>query len=152
LRRALPLTYLLVMLGLGALYFYLDSRSVDAHLARANQARVVGNEERIIQEYRAALKLEDNAHTHNLLGKELMIARRWDEALAEFRTAERMGEPDDELPYNIAWALMNLHRDREAAPEYERFLSGPLCTATPPDARCARVRELLAQATPASAP
>lgn len=143
LRRTLPLIYLSLMLGMGALYFYLDSKSVDAHLARANQARVRDQKERIIQEYREALKLEDDAHTHNLLGEELAVAHRWDEALAEFRTAERMGEPDDELPYSIAEALDNLQRYEEAAREYERFLTGPLCTMTPPDSRCAGVRERL---------
>lgn len=144
-RRTLPALYLIVMLSLGALYFYRDSRSVDAHLMRANQARLLDKRERVIQEYRAALKLEDDAHTHNLLGRELMAAERWDEALTELRAAERMGEPDDELPYNIAEALYNLNRLLEAAQEYEKFLGGPLCLETPPDVRCSGVRQRLAE-------
>jgi tetratricopeptide (TPR) repeat protein len=133
LRRTLPLAYLALMLSLGALYFYMDGRSVDAHLARANQARLQGPTERVIAEYRAALKLEDNAHTHNLLGKELLTANRLDEALAELRTAERMGEADEELPFNIATALDKSNRTDEAKAEYERFVEGAFC-AEPPDA------------------
>lgn len=140
-RRTLPLLYLMVMMSLGALYFYMDWKSVDAHLARANQARVSNQPERVIAEYRRALKLEDNAHTRNLLGRELIAARRWEEALAELQTAERMGERDDELPYNIAEALYNLNRRAEAKTEYERFLNGPLCQRNPPDNRCIASRE-----------
>jgi tetratricopeptide (TPR) repeat protein len=136
-RRTLPLAFLIAMLSLGALYFYMDSRSVDAHLARANQARVRSQREQVIAEYRAALKLEDDAHTHNLLGQEFAAALRWDEALSEFRLAERMGELDDELSYNIAITLEQLYRPGEAKPEYERFLNSSLCTEMPHDARCA---------------
>ena len=141
LRRTLPLAYLLVMLSLGALYFYMDWRSVDAHLARANQARVQGQSERIIEEYRAALKLEDDAHTHNLLAKEFWAAARYEEALAEFRAAERMGEDDEELYFNIGATLDKLNRTVEARPEYEKFLRGSLCAEIPHDARCVAVRE-----------
>ncbi len=151
-RRTLPLAYLVLMLAGGALYYYKDWMSVDAHLARANQARLTDDKERVIKEYREALKLEDNAHTHNLLGKDLAAASRWDEALAEFRTAQSMGEPDDELPYNIAEALDKLHRGREAASEYEIFLRSALCTQTMPDNRCPiaqqRLSELAKKKTP----
>jgi tetratricopeptide (TPR) repeat protein len=147
LRRTLPLVYLLVLLSLGALYFYMDSQSVDAHLARANQARVQGQRERVIAEYRAALALEDDAHTHNLLGQELAAARRFDEALAEFRAAARMGEMDDELSLNTGIALDQLNHTDEAKLEYERFLNGPLCKEMPHDARCTatlrRLNELI---------
>ncbi|HEY0323275.1 MAG TPA: hypothetical protein VGC66_20125 [Pyrinomonadaceae bacterium] len=151
LRRTLPFVYLMVMLSLGALYFYMDSRSVDAHLARANQARVQGQGERVIEEYRAALKLEDDAHTHNLLGQEFAAARRFDEALAEFRLAERMGEQDDELPFNIAVSLDQLNRAAEALPEYVRFLNGSLCLELPHDVRCAGARQRLAEITKSEA-
>lgn len=147
LRRVLPLGYLAVMLSLGALYFYMDSRSVDAHLMRANQARVRGQRERMIGEYRAALRLEEDAHVHNLLGKELQAARRFDEALAEFRAAERMGEADEELPFNIAVSLDGLERPDEALPEYRRFLSGPPCVEMPHDVRCVGASLRLAEMT-----
>jgi tetratricopeptide (TPR) repeat protein len=144
LRRALPLLYLVSMLGLAGLYFYMDWRSVDAHLARANQARVEGQRERVIAEYRAALQLEDDAHTHNLLGKELSAGQRYAEALAEFRTAERMGELDEELSFNIAVSLDQLNRQAEAKAEFERFLNGPLCREMAYDARCEGARQRLA--------
>ncbi|HEV7842992.1 MAG TPA: hypothetical protein VGO69_04805, partial [Pyrinomonadaceae bacterium] len=91
----------------------------------------------------AALALEDDAHTHNLLGQELAAARRFDEALVEFRVAERMGEMDDELPFNIAVSLDQLNRPAEAKPEYERFVNGSLCTEIPHDARCTSTRRRL---------
>ena len=140
LRRSLPLLYLSVMLGLGALYFYMDWRSPDAYHMRANQARVREQSEKVIAEYRAVLKLEDDAHTHNLLGKELQAAARFDEALAEFRTAERMGEADEELPLNIAQSLDELRRLDEAKTEYERFVKGPLCAEMAHDRRCVLAR------------
>jgi tetratricopeptide (TPR) repeat protein len=140
LRRSLPLIYLSVMLGLGALYFYMDWRSPDAYHMRANQARVREQREQVIAEYRAALKLEDDAHTHNLLGKELQAAGRYEEALAELRTAERMGEADEELPLNVAQSLDELKRLDEAKTEYERFLKGPLCDEMPHDRRCVLAR------------
>jgi tetratricopeptide (TPR) repeat protein len=145
LRRTLPLVYLLLMLSLGTLYFYMDSRGVETHLARANQARVQGQRERVIAEYRAALALEDDAHTHNLLGQELAAARRFDEALSEFRTAERMGEMDDELSLNTGIALDQLNHPGEAKLEYERFLNGSLCTELPHDARCTATRRRLTE-------
>ncbi|HYO92746.1 MAG TPA: hypothetical protein VEQ40_13980, partial [Pyrinomonadaceae bacterium] len=145
LRKTLPLIYLSVMLGLGALYFYMDRRSPDAYHMRANQARVREQREQVIAEYRAALKLEDDAHTHNLLGKELQAAGRDDEALAEFRTAERMGEADDELSLNIARSLDELGRFGDARPEYERFLNGPLCAEMPHDRLCAHARKRVAE-------
>jgi tetratricopeptide (TPR) repeat protein len=151
LRRTLPLLYLLVVLSLGGLYFYMDRRSADAHLMRANQARVREQREQVIEEYRAALKVEDDAHTHNLLGKEFQAARRFDEALREFRIAERMGEADEELPLNLGLTLEGLNRPAEAKPEYERFLKGPLCVEMPYDWRCraARVRLTEIAALPA---
>jgi tetratricopeptide (TPR) repeat protein len=146
LRRTLPLLYLLVMLMLGALYFYMDWQSVDAHLARANQARVREQREQVMAEYRAALRLEDDAHTHNLLAQELKVAGRPNEALAEFRTAQRMGEEDDELSYNIAMLLEELKRPMETRPEYERFANSALCAEVPHDVRCVaanvRLKEL----------
>lgn len=141
LRLSLPLAYLIVMLSLGALYFYLDSRSVETHLMHANQVRVEGRRESVIAEYRAALRLEDDAHTHNLLGRELAAAQRYSEALLEFRVAEQMGEVDEELSYNIAVSLERLDRAAEAKAEYEKFLSGSLCQGMPHDARCTVARQ-----------
>lgn len=145
LRRTLPTLYLATLLSLYALYFYTDSRNVESHLMRANQARVRGQTEQVIEEYRAALRVEDDAHTHNLLGKEYFAAMRYEEALKEFRTAERMGEIDEELSFNIAVSLDQLKRSREAVPEYERFLNDSLCREMPYDVRCEAARQRVAK-------
>jgi tetratricopeptide (TPR) repeat protein len=137
LRLLLPPLYLLAVLSFGALYYYQEAQSVDAHLARANRARLLDQHERAIDEYRAALKLEENAHTRNLLGVELVAANRLEEALAEFRAAERAGEADDDLPYRIANTLDALGRSSEAVPEYQKFLKTRRCTAEYPDPWCA---------------
>ncbi len=143
LRRTLPVLYLLAALSLGALLYYRDAEGVDAHLARANRARLLGQQDKIINEYRAALKLEEDAHTRNLLGVELMAAGRTEEALAEFRAAERAGEPDDELLYRIALTLDALNRSSEAVPEYQKFLGTRRCTESYPDPLCAAARARL---------
>ena len=133
----LPSLYTLSVLSLLALFFLHDYRSVDAHLARANQARLLNRREQTIREYRAALGLEDDAHTHNLLAEELAGAGLWDDALAEMRAAERGGEPDETIPYRIANLLDLLNRRKEATREYQNFLDTHLCTQSLPDPRCA---------------
>jgi tetratricopeptide (TPR) repeat protein len=140
LRFMLPLLYLLAVVSLGALFYYMDLQTIDAHLARANRARLLGQRDKTIREYRAALKLEDNAHTHNLLGIELAAGNQLEEALAEFRAAERENEPDDALFYRIATTLDALNRTSEAAPEYQKFLGTRLCTQSYPDPQCAAAR------------
>jgi tetratricopeptide (TPR) repeat protein len=139
-RILLPLVYTLLVLSLLALYFHHEYSSVDAHLARANQARLLNQRERTIGEYRAALRLEDDAHTHNLLATELAYAELWEDALSELRAAERGGEPDETIPYRIAYALDVLDRRAEAAREYQSFLHTHLCTQEFPDARCENAR------------
>jgi tetratricopeptide (TPR) repeat protein len=139
-RRTLPLVYLLAVLSLGAFLYYREAQSLDAHLARANHARLLGQREKTIREYRAALKLEENAHTRNLLGIELLTAGQLEEALAEFRAAQSGGEPDDELPYRIAVTLDALKRPDEAIPEYQKFLNTQRCASSYQDAQCAASR------------
>lgn len=140
LRFLLPSLYLLVVLLFGALFYYRDTQSIDAHLARANRTRLLGQRDKTIKEYRAALKLEENAHTRNLLGIELAAAGQLEEALTEFRTAEHAGEPDDELPYRIAATLEALKRPSEAVHAYQRFLNTRRCTDSYPDPQCAAAR------------
>lgn len=140
LRWTLPALYLLAVLSCGALYYYRDAQSIDAHLARANQARLVGRRDQTIREYRAALQLEENAHTRNLLGIELAAAGQLDAALAEFRAAERGGEPDDALPLRIANILDALNRTAEAVPEYQKFLGTRRCMDSYPDPQCAAAK------------
>lgn len=136
----LPPVYLSLVLSLLWLFLYRESQSVDAHLARANQARLLGQRERTIREYRTALRLEDDAHTHNLLAEELAGAGLWDEALAELRAAQNGGEPDEAIPYRIGTALDALKRRGEAAGAYSDFLKTGLCTQSLPDPRCLNAR------------
>ncbi|MDX6694224.1 MAG: Tetratricopeptide repeat [Blastocatellia bacterium] len=143
----LPFVYLLATLSTGALLYYRDAQSIDARLSRANRSRLLGQTDRTISEYRAALKLEENAHTRNLLGVELAAAGRLEEALAEFRAAERGNEPDDQLFYRIATTLDALNRTAEAVPEYQKFLSTLRCTQGYPDPQCEAARARIAQSS-----
>jgi tetratricopeptide (TPR) repeat protein len=136
-RLALPLVYALALLSTGALYFYRDYHSFEAHLARAANARLLNQRDATLREYRAALRLSDDAHTHKLLAVQLAEDGQTEAALAEFRAAERLGEPDALLPYRIAHALDALGRPGEADLEYQKFTQGSLCVHASPDARCA---------------
>ncbi len=92
-RLVLPLTYGLIVTASIATYFYRDSRTVDAHLARAARAKLIDDHETVIREYRRALALEDNPHTHKLLAIELANAGQLSEATSEFHLAQQGGEP-----------------------------------------------------------
>jgi tetratricopeptide (TPR) repeat protein len=144
-RHAPTLIYAATLTMLAALYFSHDYRSLDARLARASNARLNGQHERAAREYRAALQLRDDPHTHKLLGLELAALHQWLEALAEYRAAEQGGEPDDALPFHIAIALDALGRRDEAMAEYQKYLAGSSCQQALPDAHCQRVRTRLMQ-------
>jgi hypothetical protein len=139
-RALLPIVYLLAVLSTGAFLYYRDAQSIDARLARANRSRLLGQTGKTIEEYRAALKLEENAHTRNLLGIELLAAGQTEAALAEFRAAEQGNEPDDQLFYRIATTLDALNRPAEAAPEYQKFLATRRCGQSYPDPQCEAAR------------
>lgn len=139
LRRFLPAAYLMLLLAFGAVSYVRDYRSFDAHLSRATNARLVNDRARVVSEYRAALGLQDDPHTHLLLALELEDAHRLDEALAEFRAAERGGEPNPTVTLHTGTILDRLDRHDEATEEFRKFLSGPLCTQTPPDPLCAGI-------------
>ena len=139
-RIIVPAIYGAILLSLVGIYLYRDSHSIDAHLARASQAKVTNERERAIREYRSALMLEDNPHTHKLLGIELAEAGDWTEALSEFRTAERGGEPDEMLPFRIGQALDQVSQRSEALIQYEKFLGGLACVQSVPDTRCEAAR------------
>ncbi|HJT28439.1 MAG TPA: hypothetical protein VJ784_13590 [Pyrinomonadaceae bacterium] len=91
-RYSLPLLYAVIALSVIGAYFYFDSRSVDAHLARATRAKLVEDSTTAIREYREALKREDDPHTHKLLAIELANAGYLTEAIEEFKLAEQGGE------------------------------------------------------------
>ena len=134
---AMPLIYAALVLSLIGVYLYRDQYSVDAYLASAAQAKVSGERMGTIDAYRAALKLEDNAHTRKLLALELADAGEWTEALFQFREAEQDGESDDFLSFDIARMLELLNLPNQAAVEYQRFLTSRACTSPLPDDRCA---------------
>ena len=92
-RLLLPLAYGAVVIGAISLYFYFDRQSVDAHLAHATQAKLIDDHATAIREYRRALTLEDNPHTHKLLAIALANAGQLNEAVSEFRLAQQGGEP-----------------------------------------------------------
>lgn len=133
----MPLTYAALVLSLIAVHLYRDQHSVDARLASAAQAKLIGERMGTIDGYRAALELEDNAHTRKLLAVELANAGDWTEALYHFREAEQDGESDDSLSFNIATMLEALNLPNQAAVEYQRFLTTKACIQQLPDDRCA---------------
>ena len=92
-RFMLPFAYGAIVVAAIGFYFYRASQTVDAHLARAVQAKLVEDHVTAIREYRRALALEENAHTRKLLAVELALAGKLNEAEAEFRLAEKGGEP-----------------------------------------------------------
>ena len=144
-RSGLPIIYSLVVLAVVALYFYRDYQNVDAHLARATQARLRYDRPDTIAELKSALALEDNAHTHKLLAVEFFEAGYWSEAISEYRLAEEGGEPDDSIPFQLGLIFERLNQFGQARLEYQQFLSTPTCVTVDP--RCESVRQRLREIT-----
>jgi tetratricopeptide (TPR) repeat protein len=144
-RLAPSFIYAFALLSAVGVYFYRDYHSFDAHLARAAKARLLEQRADTISEYRAALRIGDDAHTRKLLAVQLAEDGQTEAALAEFRSALRGGEPDELLSYHVASALDTLGRAGEAAGEYQKFLRGGSCARPSPDARCAEAASRLAQ-------
>jgi len=109
-RYSLPLLYAVLALSAIGAYFYFDSRSVDAHLARATRAKLVEDSATAIREYREALKREDDPHTRKLLAIELANAGFIEEANSEFQLAERGGETCDPQDRPCTAALERIKR------------------------------------------
>ena len=95
-RFTLPLLYAVILLSAIGAWVYFDSRTVDAHLARATRAKLIYDHQTVIREYRQALALEDDPHTHKLLAIELVEAGYIEEAKAEFRLAQPDCQPEDQ--------------------------------------------------------
>jgi tetratricopeptide (TPR) repeat protein len=142
-RFLLPFFYGLSIFALIALSQYREYNAIDAYLARAKQAKLDGDRQRTIREYKAALALDDDAHTHNLLGIEFNEAGDWGAALSEFRLAEWSGEPDPLLPFRIGALLDKLNQPNQAEVEYKRFLYTGACLRVSPNARCEIARQRL---------
>lgn len=93
LRFLLPLAYAAFLIaGLG-IFLNHESASADAYFARATQAKLTGDHAAAIREYRRALAIENNPHTHKLLAFELVQTGELDAAASEFRLAQQGGEP-----------------------------------------------------------
>jgi len=148
-RLGLPLTYAAIVLSLIPAQLYREHQSFDGHLARAALAKLHGNRSATIEEYRAALKLEDDPHTRKLLAIELADTGDWTGALFELRKAEQDGEVDDRMAFYIATLLELLNLPNQATLEFTRFLESGVCTQPLPDERCAKASERVqaAQAT-----
>jgi tetratricopeptide (TPR) repeat protein len=137
-RYALPLLYAVIALAGIAAFFYLDRSSVDAHLARATRAKLVEDTSAAIREYRQALTLDDDPHTHKLLAIELVNAGYVSEAISEFRLAQQGGEPDDSIHYHLGLLLEHLNLNEQAKLEFQNFLLTETCKQ--PDGRCEDAR------------
>jgi tetratricopeptide (TPR) repeat protein len=148
---SLPLLYTFIVLCSIGVYVYRDTQSVDAHLAQATMDKLKNQRAKTIQEYKAALALEDNPHTHKLLALELAGAGYWTDAISEFRLAQKGGEPDDSIHFRLGVLLERLGHPGQARLEYEEFLNTSACTHEPMDVRCeaAGQRILLEDRSPA---
>ena len=141
-RYALPLLYAAIVLAGIVTFFFLDRRSVDAHLARATRAKLVADSNAAIREYRQALALDDDPHTHKLLAIELANAGYVSEAISEFRLAQQRGEPDDSIHYRLGLLLEHSNQNDQAKLEFQNFLLTKTCKQ--PDGRCEEARVRLA--------
>jgi hypothetical protein len=135
-RIVVPLAYFAIVFFLIGLYLYRDHQNVDSHLARANQSKLNGKPGGAIDEYRAAIELENNPHTHKLLAIELADTGDLTGALFELRTAEQGGELDDLIAFRIATLLDLLNLPNQATLEYQRFVESPACNQPLPDEHC----------------
>ena len=140
-RYTLPLLYAAIALAGIVTFFYLDRRSVDAHLARATRAKLVEDSSAAIREYREALALEDDPHTHKLLAIELAKAGYTTEAISEFRLAQQGGESDDTISFRLGLLLDRMNLTEQARMEFEQFVESETCQQ--PDSLCDDARERL---------
>jgi len=140
-RFAAPLIYAALVLMSIAVYLYRDAVSVDEHLARAAQHRINDETAQTITEYKQALELEDNPHTHKLLAIELAKMQYWTDALSEFRLALKGGEPDDSIHFSLGLLLDQIELPGEANLEYDAFLNTATCLREPADGRCEEARQ-----------
>lgn len=134
------LLYVLVVLTLGVWWRERDEHSFEGYLEQAVAARLRDRHLAAADAYRAALRQQDDAHTHKLLAMELMATRQWAEALEHLRAAERGGEDDEALSFYLAATLDGLKRRDEAVPYYRKFITSSLCTRPVPDERCQNAR------------
>lgn len=140
-RYALPLLYATLTLSAIGVFYYFDSRSADAHLARAVQAKLVEDTQKAIREYRQALAVEDDPHTHKLLAIELAKDSQFSDAVSEFRRAQEGGEPDDSIYYQLGLLFERMNQSEQARIEFRKFLQTRSCAEM--DQRCEDARQRL---------
>jgi hypothetical protein len=143
-RFAVPLLFLTTILTIASVYTVIDERTVDAHLARASMARVHSDSTTAIKEYRAALKLEDDPHTHKLLAQTLDDTGFFMDAITEFRIAEQGGEPDDSIHFRLALLLEKIDHKGESILEFKKFVASETCLQI--DYRCEAARQRIEDA------
>ncbi|HEY6805168.1 MAG TPA: hypothetical protein VI306_16450 [Pyrinomonadaceae bacterium] len=148
-RVVVPLLFLTIILSIASVYIFVDERTVDAHLARASMAKVHSDPPTAIKEYRAALKLEDDPHTHKLLAQTLDDAGFFMDAITEFRNAEKGGEPDDSIHFRLALLLEKIDHKGESILEFKKFVTSETCLQI--DYRCEAARQRIEDATGAQA-
>ena len=136
-RFVIPLLYATVVLSSIGIYEYRSNRS--AYLARASQAKVSNQRAIAIKEYKQALELEDDPHTHKLLAIELAESGYLTDAISEFRLAQRGGEPDDSLHFWLGLLLERINHNGEARLEFQEFLLTSQCLRS--DYRCDLARQ-----------
>jgi tetratricopeptide (TPR) repeat protein len=138
-RFVVPLIYGAVVIVAISVYFYVNNQSVDAHLARATEAKLNDDTAAAIREYRRALELEENPHTRKLLAIQLAQAGYLTDAISEFRLAQEGGEPDDTIHFDVGVLLQRLEQNGQARLEFQEFLLSPECMQF--DSRCDSARE-----------
>ena len=141
-RIVAPLLYLLLILSAILTYEYVNDRTVDAHLARASFAKANSDPNSAIQEYREAIKLEDDPHIHKLLALSLLEAGYILEAISELRTAELRGEPDDTIHFHLGLLLERVNMKGQSLKEFEEFAVSETCLRI--DSRCEAARQRVA--------
>jgi|ERR1700752_207706 len=137
-RFLLPIAYLVTVLTSIGTYLYFDSRSADAHIARATQARLDSDWGGCIIELQKALDIEDNPHTHKLLAIQLAQSGYYSDAISEFRIALREGEPDDSIHFRLGILLEKINQPGQAQLEYGQFLLSKTCMTPNPACESAR--------------
>jgi tetratricopeptide (TPR) repeat protein len=145
-RFLLPAIYALLVFVYLATTFYIESKAVDAYLARAVAAKLVHDNKKAIHQYREALKLEDDPLVHKQLGILLAESGYLTEAVSELRLAEEGGDPDDSIAFRLGLLLEKMNQREQSRVEFERFLLSKTCTRDDP--RCASARQLLKVSTP----
>src|SRR5258705_12648666 len=129
-RFVIPLLYATVVLSSIGVYEYRSNRSVDAFLARASLAKVSNQRGIAIKEYKQALEIEDDPHTHKLLAIELADSGYLTDAISEFRLPQQGGEPDDSIHFCLGLLWERLNHNGEARLAFQEFLLTPLCLRT----------------------